>query len=581
MKSTLTTLALLLLCACALPCLTLAQGGINYQAVLRDADGDPLAEADVDVTAEFDDGAGGTYTEQHATRTDAFGLLNLALGGPAAFDGLDWSGGAVTVAMTMISGADTVRATVPVGVAPYALYAETAGSGEPGPRGAVGPAGPQGPAGPTGPRGPQGEPGPVGPAGRDGAGVNIVGSVATEAELPGGYDGGVGELLLVDETGGGFVWNGETGVSVGRIQGPTGPAGPAGAAGATGPAGPQGPRGPAGPQGSVGDRGPTGPRGPAGVAGRDGADGARGPAGEPGPAGPRGPQGPAGTYTAGPGIAIANGVVTNTGDPDPDDDLTTASPLGGDLGGVAGDAQVVGIAGREIANAPYGGAVLKWLDGSQTSSGADELRWSEDESGGVWTENASGTEASYNGARVTSSTLLFGAGSQAAGIAYDGSSVLGIGLSGVSVRLGVNPAQQFAGFYPSLDGQVDLGASGLRWANIWSTNGQIQTSDARLKAGVAALPYGLREVLRLRPVAYRWRGQPTGAQAQLGFLAQEVEPLIPEVVVAPPAAAGPGEADVYGMRYQTLIPVLVRAIQEQQVDIERLRERVAELETGR
>lgn len=70
------------------------------------------------------------------------------------------------------------------------------------------------------------------------------------------------------------------------------------------------PPGPTGPQGPAGAIGPIGPTGPAGATGPEGAQGPTG------VAGPVGPQGPAGTYTAGPGISISNGAITNTGDGD-------------------------------------------------------------------------------------------------------------------------------------------------------------------------------------------------------------------------------------------------------------------------
>lgn len=47
-----------------------------------------------------------------------------------------------------------------------------------------------------------------------------------------------------------------------------------------------------------------------------------------------------GTYAAGPGISIANDVISNTGDTDPKDDLTTSSQAGGDLTGTFSDLQI-------------------------------------------------------------------------------------------------------------------------------------------------------------------------------------------------------------------------------------------------
>ena len=51
----------------------------------------------------------------------------------------------------------------------------------------------------------------------------------------------------------------------------------------------------------------------------------------------------------------------------------------------------------------------------------------------------------------------------------------------------------------------------------------------------------------------------------IGFIAQEMESIVPEAVDVPKTAA-----DHYGMKYNELIPVLTKAIQEQQAQIEQL-----------
>ena len=232
---------------------------------------------------------------------------------------------------------------------------------------------------------------------------------------------------------------------------------------------------------------------------------------------------------------------------------------------------------------PSSGDVLKFFPANQTNSNRDELRWGSDLDSGIWTENAAGTEASYNGTVEVGGALFFGNGNSrtVAGLAYNGTNLLALGHSGGAVRLGIDPQQQFAAFYPSADATFDLGTANSRWLNIWSTNAQIQTSDARLKTAIAVLPYGLRTVLQLKPVTYRWKQEQRDAPAQLGFLAQDVEGVIPEAVVAPPEGQENTDSDVYGMRYQTLIPVLVKAVQEQQALIDELHQRIEQLEAER
>lgn len=79
-------------------------------------------------------------------------------------------------------------------------------------------------------------------------------------------------------------------------------------------------------------------------------------------------------------------------------------------------------------------------------------------------------------------------------------------------------------------------------------------SDARLKRDITALGGVLARVLQLRPVSYHFRSAPGEGPLTLGLIAQEVEPLFPEVV---------GEhAGTKSLAYTELVPVTIRAIQE-------------------
>ncbi|MBV6429012.1 MAG: hypothetical protein KIPDCIKN_03549 [Haliscomenobacter sp.] len=125
------------------------------------------------------------------------------------------------------------------------------------------------------------------------------------------------------------------------------------------------------------------------------------------------------------------------------------------------------------------------------------------------------------------------------------------------------------GFYPVSDNATDLGLSFARWRVIYATNGVIQTSDLRLKKNVENLNYGLSTVLKMRPVSYQWKADSPSNVSNLGFIAQEMVQLVPEVVI--------NEEDTYGIKYADLIPVLTKAIQEQQTEIEALKKENEEL----
>lgn len=96
------------------------------------------------------------------------------------------------------------------------------------------------------------------------------------------------------------------------------------------------------------------------------------------------------------------------------------------------------------------------------------------------------------------------------------------------------------------------------WRAVYALNGTIQTSDARMKKEIADLRYGLRELMQLRPVSFEWKERGDGQQ-HLGLIAQETEKVIPEAVSREKNSDAP-----LGMNYTTLIPVVIKAIQEQQ-----------------
>ncbi len=116
---------------------------------------------------------------------------------------------------------------------------------------------------------------------------------------------------------------------------------------------------------------------------------------------------------------------------------------------------------------------------------------------------------------------------------------------------------------PIVDEAYSLGLSNRKWSSVFAKNGIIQTSDVRLKKDVEGLSYGLPEILRLRPVSFKWKdGTDTGAH--LGLIAQEVETIVPEAVTRGNAPDAPR-----GLNYSDLVPVVIKAVQEQQAEIAR------------
>jgi len=90
-----------------------------------------------------------------------------------------------------------------------------------------------------------------------------------------------------------------------------------------------------------------------------------------------------------------------------------------------------------------------------------------------------------------------------------------------------------------------------------SSNGLITISDARFKKEITDIPNILDKLLALRPVHYLLISEEDGTQPNVGFIAQEVLPLFPNVVYDE-------NPDHIALNYVEFIPYLVKGIQEQQ-----------------
>jgi hypothetical protein len=102
-------------------------------------------------------------------------------------------------------------------------------------------------------------------------------------------------------------------------------------------------------------------------------------------------------------------------------------------------------------------------------------------------------------------------------------------------------------------------------------------SDARVKENVRDADDGLQTILGLRTVRFDFKkGFGNDRKNQLGFIAQEVETVFPDAVDVAGVTTEDGDAHK-SVAPGTLIPVLVKAIQEQQALITQLQSDVATL----
>jgi hypothetical protein len=116
-------------------------------------------------------------------------------------------------------------------------------------------------------------------------------------------------------------------------------------------------------------------------------------------------------------------------------------------------------------------------------------------------------------------------------------------------------------FVPNVGNSYDLGTAAFRWRTLY-TNNVVNVSDSRLKKDILPLAYGLTDILKLRPVSYVLKDDKEN-EVKLGLIAQEVRKIVPEVV-----SENPSGEKFLGMNYTELIPVLIKATQEQQALIE-------------
>lgn len=94
------------------------------------------------------------------------------------------------------------------------------------------------------------------------------------------------------------------------------------------------------------------------------------------------------------------------------------------------------------------------------------------------------------------------------------------------------------------------------------------SSDIRLK-NVSDIPVvGLDIVNNITPIKYTWKDNRDNDKLHLGFAAQELLDIVPEVV---------GEHEgYYSVAYQKLVPVLVKAIQELTKEVEELKKKIGD-----
>ncbi len=107
-------------------------------------------------------------------------------------------------------------------------------------------------------------------------------------------------------------------------------------------------------------------------------------------------------------------------------------------------------------------------------------------------------------------------------------------------------------------------------AGTFAINGMYVPSDRDLKKEVVGMANGvLSKVLQLQPATYRYKAEKETAPRSMGFIAQDVQALFPELVTRNPVRDGKG--GYLAVNYAGFGVLAVKSIQEQQVQIEVLK----------
>lgn len=115
--------------------------------------------------------------------------------------------------------------------------------------------------------------------------------------------------------------------------------------------------------------------------------------------------------------------------------------------------------------------------------------------------------------------------------------------------------------------QVRIGNTFIGYAGIqvaWTV-----TSDKRWKDSIRQLPYGLNMIQKLKPVDYIRKNNDKKTR-EIGFIAQDVEKVLNDLNYDDQGFLTKDDKGYLSLRYNDLIPVLTKAVQEQQLIIEKL-----------
>ena len=161
--------------------------------------------------------------------------------------------------------------------------------------------------------------------------------------------------------------------------------------------------------------------------------------------------------------------------------------------------------------------------------------------------------------------------------------------SGNEVRMGSGDGSDYLVYYAGasermritsvgevyIAGTTDQGAYNLQvnGTGVWGAGAYVDGSDIKLKDNVKDLGSALGLIMNIKPKTFTYKPFYNESKAtQVGFIAQELEEVLKDEVYKDGVIIQGKEYK--GVAYQSLIPLLVKALQEQQAQIEELKKKV-------
>ena len=170
-----------------------------------------------------------------------------------------------------------------------------------------------------------------------------------------------------------------------------------------------------------------------------------------------------------------------------------------------------------------------------------------------------GTLATQNSANVSVTNLTATGSTNLNGLTVIDNTDTVIMTSGNRIGIGTTPTSY------RLTLPNTAGASGMGLAYTWATY-----SSKRYKEDIKTIEAPLEKVLQLRGVTYKSKKE-VGGTKQYGFIAEEIEDVIPEVVVKD------DEGEVTGMDYSRIPALNIEAIKALNIQMLELQKQVKEL----